>query len=112
MIIGHPDETMADIEMTKQWLIENKPDDFDVNILTPYPGSRIYDKAIPTKRFINYTHVYNGVYLNKPRYSKEDSYYKGLNKQSYSGVRTNEISNEDLKMLRNKIDKEVRECIK
>ena len=108
MIVGHPDETLEDIEMTKQWLLDNKPDDFDINILTPYPGSRIYDNASKNKRFKNYEWGYNGIYFNKPRYGKEDSFYKGLNRQSHSGVRTNEISNKKLKEIRNNMEKEVR----
>jgi anaerobic magnesium-protoporphyrin IX monomethyl ester cyclase len=112
MMLGFPDETLEDVMMTKQWLIDNKPDDFDLNLITPYPGSKIYDDAIPSKKFADYKWEYRGMFFNKPRYAIEDSYYKGINRQSYSNVRTNELSNEDLKKLRDEIDEEIRKCIK
>ena len=43
MIIGLPNETYTDTRLTREWLIENQPDDFDITILNPYPGSKLYD---------------------------------------------------------------------
>ena len=42
-MIGNPDETYEDIELTKQLIREIKPDVLGTTILTPYPGSHYYD---------------------------------------------------------------------
>ena len=107
MLLGHPGETMDDVGDTFIWLKEAEPDDFDINLVTPYPGSKMYDEAIPTN-FKGYKWNYKGLYFNKPDYSKEDSYYKGLDRQGKSDIRTKEISNKTYIKLRNVIEK----CIK
>ena len=38
-------EGQKDIMLTKKWLLEAKPDSFDITIFQPYPGSIIYDNA-------------------------------------------------------------------
>ena len=107
MLLGHPGETIEDVEDTFIWLKEAKPDDFDINLVTPYPGSIMYDEAVPAN-FKGYKWQYKGLYFNKPDYSKEESYYKGLDRQSKSNIRTKEISNETYIKLRDEIDKEIR----
>lgn len=108
LLLGHPDETMDDAMKTYQWIKDNKPDDFDLNIITPFPGSKIYDDAVPSTKFADYAWEFNGMYFNKPRYSKEDSFYKGLNQQSHSNVRTNQMTNQRLKIFRDVMDKSLR----
>lgn len=108
MILGHPGEAVTDIYDTYKWLKENKPDDFDINICTPYPGSKMYNEAKPSNEFEGYDWEYNRSFFNKPRYAQEDSFYKGKNAQSHSGLRTKSISNKVLKKLRNIMDKELR----
>jgi len=107
-LLGHPDEKIEDVIDTYNWLIENKPDDFDINIITPYPGSKIYDDAKPSKKFNNYKWEFNGLYFNKPRYSQEDSFYKGHDGLSESNIRTNNLTNRQLKILRNEIEEYIR----
>ena len=46
MSIGHPGETRETVRQTMEWLLEAKPDDFDVSIITCYPGTPYYDQAI------------------------------------------------------------------
>lgn len=43
LIIGLPSETHETIERTARWIEQEKPDNYDVSIFTPYPGSHIYD---------------------------------------------------------------------
>jgi anaerobic magnesium-protoporphyrin IX monomethyl ester cyclase len=112
LIIGHPGEEMQDINKTLDWVYFNKPDDFDLNILTPYPGSKIYDEAIPSKKFKNYKWEWNGLFLNKPRYAYEDSFYKGIDKQSESNVRTTKFTNYELRKIRDSADAYLRRAIK
>ncbi len=108
LLLGHPSETLDDIKLTKQWLLEAKPDDFDLNIMMPYAGSKIYDDAIPSIEFKGYNWEWNGLYFNKPDCSKEDTYYKGIGSQSASNIRTKELSNDNLTKLRDTIENEVR----
>lgn len=42
IIIGLPSESISSVERTKRWLLTNKPDNFDISVFTPYPGSYIY----------------------------------------------------------------------
>jgi radical SAM superfamily enzyme YgiQ (UPF0313 family) len=42
LIIGLPGESPRTVDKTRQWLEKNRPDNFDVSIFTPYPGSHIY----------------------------------------------------------------------
>ncbi len=45
VVVGLPGSTRRDEEMTMKWLIENSPDNFDVAVNTPYPGTPQYDMA-------------------------------------------------------------------
>jgi anaerobic magnesium-protoporphyrin IX monomethyl ester cyclase len=42
LIIGLPSESRQTVELTRKWLEKNQPDNYDVSIFTPYPGSDIY----------------------------------------------------------------------
>lgn len=42
LIIGLPSESLMSVGRTASWLEEVKPDNFDVSVFTPYPGSHIY----------------------------------------------------------------------
>lgn len=42
LIIGLPGESRESVAKTKAWLEKVKPDNYDVSIFTPYPGSDIY----------------------------------------------------------------------
>jgi len=42
IIAGLPGASVRDEEMTKRWLIENRPDGFDISINTPFPGAKEY----------------------------------------------------------------------
>lgn len=45
VVVGLPGSTRRDEEMTIRWLIENRPDNFDIAVNTPYPGTPQYDMA-------------------------------------------------------------------
>ena len=47
MSIGHPGEAEETILDTRRWLLDVQPDDFDISIITTYPGSPYYDHAVP-----------------------------------------------------------------
>ena len=104
MLLGHPDETYEDVVRTYNWLVDNEPDDFDINIVTPYPGSKMYDDAVPSTEFEGYDWEFKGTFFNKPRFAQEDSFYKGLKGQSHSDIRTRTLTNRQLTDFRNEID--------
>lgn len=108
IMLGHPSETIDDVKLTYNWLKINKPDDFDINLITPYPGSKMYNEAQPSNEMVNYDWEYKGAFFNKPRYSREDSFYKGKDAQSESNIRTKNISNKQYKILRDIIDEELK----
>jgi len=43
LMIGLPSESKKSVENTKKWLKSVKPDNYDVSIFTPYPGSEFYE---------------------------------------------------------------------
>lgn len=45
IILGLPGETMETLEETRAWLLENRPDKVDINVLIPMPGTPLYDRA-------------------------------------------------------------------
>ncbi len=104
LMVGHPSETYEDVKQTIDWIKQAKPDDFDVNILTPYPGSKIYDKAVESYKFRGYDWEYKGLYFNKPDYSKDESFYKGIDAQSAAFTCTDEIPEIFIHRIRDKIE--------
>lgn len=46
-MIGFPGETAEDIELSKKLIREAKPDHVEINMVTPYPGTALFEKLIP-----------------------------------------------------------------
>lgn len=111
-IIGHPSETYEDVMKTREWLIKAKPDNLDIAVLTPYPGSPLYDDAKPSTKFKDYKWEYKGLYFNKPNYSKQTAFQKGIPGQYSCFVRTDELSSEQLLRLRDDLEKEIKSKLK
>ncbi|HIG94554.1 MAG TPA: B12-binding domain-containing radical SAM protein [Nanoarchaeota archaeon] len=107
-IIGHPSETYKDIEKTIDWLKENKPNNFDVTIMTPYPGSTIYNHSQPSTKYDGYTREWNGLYFNNINFSSQRSVAKGKPGEYSCEVRTDELTSNDLIRIREEMDKELR----
>lgn len=42
LMTGLPGETWKSIELTKQWMAENKPDKWTLSRFAPYPGTQVY----------------------------------------------------------------------
>jgi anaerobic magnesium-protoporphyrin IX monomethyl ester cyclase len=45
-MIGFPEETEEDIELSKKLILEAQPDHVEINMVTPYPGTDIFSKII------------------------------------------------------------------
>lgn len=114
MSIGHPGESEKTIRETKEWLLREKPEDFDVTIITTYPGTPYYDRAVETSKGV-WTYTYkNGDRLHAYEldYTQTSDYYKGDPDGGYkSYVYTDHISSEDLVHQRDCLEKDVRNIL-
>jgi anaerobic magnesium-protoporphyrin IX monomethyl ester cyclase len=45
-MIGFPDETTEDIELSKKLILDARPDYVEVNMVTPYPGTDLFSRLI------------------------------------------------------------------
>lgn len=114
MSVGHPGETEESMVAIRDWLIENKIDDFDCTIITTYPGTPYYDLAIKNTEFENvwtYTHKKTGDKLHAYNldHTTVADYYKGDPNGGYKAyVFTDYLSSEQIVKLRDKIENEVR----
>lgn len=115
MSIGHPGESRETVMETRNWLLEVKPDDFDVTIITTYPGTPYYDYAVPHSDKPGvwvYTYEKTGdrLYGIEIDYRTTADYYKGNPEGGYkSFVYTDHLGPEQLVELRNFVEKNVRE---
>lgn len=115
MSIGHPGESKQTIRETKDWLLKEKPSDFDVTIITTYPGTPYYDKAVETKPGI-WTYAYpktgDRLHAYEIDYTQTADYYKGDPDGGYKAyVYTDYLSSDDLVRERDAVEKEVRETL-
>ena len=114
MSMGHPGESSETIKATREWLLEVKPDDFDVTIITCYPGTPYYDHALPVPGkpgFWVYKYPKTGakLYQQEVDYTTTADYYKGDPDGGYVAyVYTDFISSADLVRERDKLEQDVR----
>lgn len=101
LIIGLPGEKYEDVMLTKKWILDAKPNYFNIGINTPYPGAPEYDNR--EKYDIEFGEI---------DYAKEQTIYTmhGMNKWR-SWVRTSSLSPDDIVSLRDEIEKECREAL-
>lgn len=115
MSVGHPGESPETIAETRDWLLQVKPDDFDVTIITTYPGSPYYDEAVPAgpDGIWKYT-ARNGdaLYAIELDYTMTADYYKGDPDGGYQAfVYTETLSSGALVAARDEVEREVRACL-
>lgn len=109
MSVGHPGEDDQTLEDTRQWLLAVAPADFDCTIITAYPGSPYYDRAV---------HVFsdtwafqvNGdfLYMKDIDYTQVEDFYKGSLEGYKSYVWTDMLDPEDIVSMRDYIERTVR----
>lgn len=115
MSIGHPGESPQTLQETKDWLLEKKPDDFDVTIITPYPGSPYYDDAVLEEGAWVYTYPKTGdrLYAKEVNYMDTADYYKGDPNGGYqSYVWTDSLTPDSLVKERDILERDVRAELK
>lgn len=111
MSLGHPGESEETIRATRDWLIEVKPDDFDVAVITTYPGTPYFDEAEQTKPEVwTYTYAKTGDRLHSVEvdYREVAEYYKGIPGEYTSYTYTDYLTSEELVRLRDWLEADVR----
>lgn len=124
MSMGHPGESSETIKQTKDWLLEVKPDDFDMTIITAYPGTPYYDQAVPAidkgegvwvheyefpEDPISHSREKTRLYQMEIDFTQTADYYKGDPDGGYHAyVFTDHLSAEDLVRERDALEREVR----
>ena len=99
MSLGHAGESMQSVQDTYDWLLEAKPSDLDVTVITPYPGSPYWDDAVHIGENVwRYTAPKTGdfLYMEEVDFTKTADYYKGILGSYISHVWTDELSREEL----------------
>jgi radical SAM superfamily enzyme YgiQ (UPF0313 family) len=115
MSIGHPGESYETVMETRDWLLQVKPDEFDVTIITTYPGTPYYDFAARDKDRDGvwvYTYEKTGdrLYSYEVDYNVVADYYKGDPDGGYkSYVFTDHLAADDLVELRGYVERDVRQ---
>ena len=120
MSLAQAGESYETAMATKDWLLWARPDDFDVTVVTVYPSTPYWDQRefvgeVDGKRVCRYTKrskrtEANGatLFFEEVDYSKTWAWYKGIPGQYESHVWTPDLSKDDLVMLRDRIEDEVR----
>ncbi len=94
-IVGLPGETHKTVEETREFIRRNNLHDIDVTILSPFPGSDIW----------NNTDKYD---ISFDKTDLENSFYKGKPGEYKSRVSTKELSAEQIVKYRDEIEQEFR----
>ncbi len=115
MSLGHAGESPETIRDTKDWLLEQHPDDFDATVITTYPGTPYFDEAVETSPGVWTYTAKNGDRLHayETDWSKDAAYYKGVPGEYESFVFTDHVSAKELVTLRDELEADVRQqlCI-
>lgn len=111
---GHPGESEETIYQTREFLIRNEVDDFDLTIISTYPGTPYFDEAVAHKTKKD-TWVYTApetgdrLYAQEIDYVSVAEYYKGQIDDGYKAfVHTDFLSSEELVSLRDQTERDVR----
>jgi anaerobic magnesium-protoporphyrin IX monomethyl ester cyclase len=112
MSLGHPGESSETADQTLDWLLAARPDDFDVTIITTYPGTPYYDDAVAHASMPGvFTYEANGDRLHafEVDYTTVSDYYKGDPNGGYrSFVFTDFLSCEQLVQARDHVEQQAR----
>jgi anaerobic magnesium-protoporphyrin IX monomethyl ester cyclase len=111
MSFGHPGESWQSVEATRDWLTEVRPDDFDVTIITVYPGTPYYDDASPSP---DGTYTFRAPKTDDALHAwsvdhlKDVNFYKGVPGAYRSFVFTDQMSAAELVAARDDVEADVR----
>ncbi len=111
MSVGHPGESEETVKATRDWMLAVKPDDFDVTVITTYPGTPYFYEAVETKSGVwTYTYPKTGDQLHSLEvdYREVAEYYKGVPGEYTSYVHTDYLSAKELVKWRDWLEADVR----
>ena len=104
-ILGLPGETEETMELTRRWILDNRPDRVDVNTLIPFPGTPL------TTAMAEGTGEYD-VYLAQDQLVDgefpEEYFYKGPRDSSQSLVGTSALTPRRIKEFRDSLIAEIK----
>ena len=112
MSMGHPGESEETVLATRDWLLEVQPNDFDLTIITTYPGTPYYDQSVPAGDgtwVYTYDRTGDKLYSLETDHTQFADYYKGRPGEYTSLVWTDFLSREKLVEMRDSVEREVRE---
>ncbi|MEG2004642.1 MAG: hypothetical protein RR014_01270, partial [Bilophila sp.] len=113
----HPGESLETIQETVDWVQEVQPDDFDMTIVTVYPGTEYHDAAVrhPEKADLwIYTAPETGdkLYNKSVNYLDDSNFFKGKSRDDYKAyVYTDHLSTEELVAARDRADRQLRTAL-
>ena len=96
-MVGLPGETKESIQATRRFIAETMPDDIDVSVYVPFPGTDIYDNRI------NYDLSWNGGNMN--------NFYKGKPGSYKVNTWTSKLTSEEILEARDNIEKEFKQWL-
>lgn len=112
MSLGHAGETWKTAEETERWLKSRRPDDFDMTIITPFPGSPYFDDARRSKLYPDaweFETEGDRLYSYTVDYTERAAYYKGDPDDGYvSYVFTDDLTAKEIIQIRDGIERNVR----
>jgi radical SAM superfamily enzyme YgiQ (UPF0313 family) len=114
MSAGHAGESVETIADTERWLLKIKPDDFDLTVITPYPGSPYFDASVETGPGIwTYSHPKTGdrLHMTELDYAETVDFYKGAPGEYRAYTWTDHLSAQDLVRLRDEVEARVRAAL-
>lgn len=113
MSIGHAGETVETVNQTREWLLQERPDDFDVTVISCFAGTSYHDDAIETAPGIWTYTAKSGDRLHSYEvdYNETSDFYKGAPGEYRSYVFTDYLSAEDLVRLRDDLERDVRAAL-
>lgn len=113
MSIGHPGESEETIMATRDWLLAEKPDDFDLTVMTIYPGTPYHDQSftVGPKEYCFETYG-DRLYMDNADFTRDLAYYKGRKGEYKSFVWTDYLTRERLVSLRDEVEDEIRRELK
>lgn len=114
MSIGHPGESAETIAATRRWLLTVRPDDFDVSVITVYPGTPYFDDAVETSPGVwTYTDRKTGDRLHARHVDQltDVNFYKGVAGQYQAFVWTDALTSAEIVQARDALEAEVRSVL-
>lgn len=109
MSFGHPGESEETVLATRDWLIQEKPDDFDCTVITVYPGTPYYDDSAEVAPGVYCFETHGDkLYSDDVDFMADAAYYKGKPGEYHAFVWTDFLTRQRLAQLRDEVEAEVR----